>query len=116
LRLDGGLSKERYMEQYSPIEVRLQQLDNMLPELEAEIDVRTIQLLSGEVVVNEAKTLHDEWHKLPFEQKRNIVETITSDIEVGKEDITITLSYAPPLSQIPKKSAHHHRDSYSRQA
>ena len=112
LRLDGGLSKERYMEAYSPIEVRLQQLDTMLPELEAEIDVRTIQLLSGEVVVNEAKTLHDEWHKLPFEQKRNIVETITNNIEIGKEDITITLSYAPPVSVIPKKSSHHYRDSY----
>jgi len=108
LKLDGGLSKERYMEQYNPLEERLQQLDNQLPQLEAEIDIRSMQLLSNDVVITEVKTLLQEWEHMAFEQKRLIVETITTGIEVDKEDITINLAYAPPLPENPKNSSHHH--------
>lgn len=111
LRLDGGLSKERYMAEYTPLEERVQQLDKMLPELEAEIDVRTIQLLSTDEVLHEAKTLHDQWADMPFAQKQAIVETITTGIVIDKEDITITLAYAPPPSSNPKNSSHHFMDS-----
>ncbi len=113
LRIDGSLSKERYMEQYKPLEERVQQLDVQLPELEAEIDVRTIQMLSSDVVVKEARTLHDEWLNMPPEQKRAIVETITTTVEIGKEDITITLAYAPSLPQNAEKRSHHSRGSCS---
>ena len=113
LRLEGGLSKDRYMEQYNPLEERLQQLDKQLPQLEAEIDIRSMQLLSSDVVITEAKTLLSEWEQMEFDQKRIIVETITTCIEIGKEDITITLAYDPTLPQNPKKCSHHHRDSCS---
>jgi len=113
LRLEGGLSKDRYMEQYNPLEERLQQLDKQLPQLEAEIDIRSMQLLSSDVVITEAKTLLSEWEQMEFDQKRIIVETITTGIEIGKEDITITLAYDPTLPQNPKNSSHHHRDSCS---
>jgi site-specific DNA recombinase len=111
LRLDGSLSKDRYMEQYTPIEDRLQQLDASLPLLEAEIDVRAISLLSSDAVISDARTLHDEWHTLSFEQRRGIVETITTSIEMDTADITINLAYAPPLPQNPKNTSHHFRDS-----
>jgi len=101
------------MEQYNPLEERLQQLDKQLPQLEAEIDIRSMQLLSSDVVITEAKTLLSEWEQMEFDQKRIIVETITTGIEIGKEDITITLAYDPTLPQNPKKCSHHHRDSCS---
>jgi site-specific DNA recombinase len=113
LRLDGGLTKERYMEQYAPLEERLQQLDNHLPRLEAEIDVRTMQLLSGDVVITEAKTLLHEWEQMEFSQKRGIVETITVQIEVGREEINITLAYAPPNRNAENSSHHSREKSYS---
>jgi site-specific DNA recombinase len=111
LRLDNELSKESFGIEYKPLEERVAQLDTRIPELEAEIDVRTIQVLSGDTVVQEAKTLLDEWGTMTIDQKRNIVETITTNVEVGKEDITITLAYAPPLPQNPKNSSHHFRGS-----
>jgi len=113
LRLDGSLTKERYMETYVPLEAQLQQLDAELPRLEAEIDVRTISLMSSDSVLTEVRTLHDEWHNLAFEQRRGIVETVTTSVEVGQADITINLAYAPPLPQNPKNTSHHFRDSYS---
>lgn len=99
LRLDGSLTKDRYMEQYVPLEERVQQLDKELPNLEAEIDVRTIAILSSDTVLNEVRTLHDEWQTLTFEQKRGIVETITTAIEIDRADITIRLAYSPVLQK-----------------
>ena len=95
LHLDGGLSKNRYHEQYQPLEARLQQLDNYIPQLEAEIDVMTIHLLSRDTVLSEAKTLNDQWHEMSFEQKRAIIETILTSLVVDKENITINLTYEP---------------------
>jgi site-specific DNA recombinase len=113
LRLEGELTKESFAVEYRPMEERVAQLDAQLPQLEAEIDVRAIQLLSGDTVVNEAKTLLDEWHIMSMDQKRVIVETITTNVEVGKEDITITLAYAPPIPQNPKNPSHRFMGSYS---
>ena len=113
LRLEGSLSKERYMEQYGPLEERLQQLDAQLPKLEAEIDARIIQAMSGETVVSEARTLLDEWQTMSLEQRRSIVETITHKIQIEKEDITITLAFAPTPSGNPENSSHHLKGSYS---
>jgi site-specific DNA recombinase len=112
LRLDGELSKESFAVEYKPMEERVAQLDVQLPQLEAEIDVRTIQLMSTDKVLTEAKALYEQWGDMSFEQKRGIVETITTGIEIGKEDITINLAYAPPISQNGGKSQHNFRGSY----
>jgi len=111
LRLGNELSKESFAAEYKPLEERVAQLDAQLPQLEAEIDVRTIQVLSGETVISDAKSLLDEWQTMDIDQKRAIVETITTNVEVGKSDITITLAYAPPVPQIPENSSHHFKGS-----
>jgi site-specific DNA recombinase len=110
LRLDGEITKETFSEQHSPMEKQLQQLDEQLPELEAEIDVRTMQLLSSDAIISEVQHLHYNWTDMTFEQKRGIVETITTSIVVGKEDITINLAYAPTISSNPKNAPHNNKD------
>ncbi|WP_214073586.1 recombinase family protein [Mucilaginibacter sp. dw_454] len=111
LRVEGELSKEQFAERNRPAEERLQQLDRQLPLLEAEIDVRTVQLMSGDSVIRELRTLYERWQHLEFEQKRGIVETVVSGIQVGREDITITLAYVPQLPENAKKSSHSNRGS-----
>jgi site-specific DNA recombinase len=111
LSMDGELSKERFKEQYDPLEAQVAQLDRQLPALEAEIDVRTIQLLSTETVFEETRTLYEQWPTMPFEQKRAIVEIITTAIEVGTDDITITLAYAPPSFRNDGKGQYNHDDA-----
>lgn len=109
LRIDGSLTKERYTEHYAPIEERVQQLDMMIPDLEAEVDFRSIQLLSSDVVLTDAKNLYDEWQTMTLDQKRAIVEVITTKVEVAREDITITLAYAtPPSSKSVEKVSPRH--------
>jgi site-specific DNA recombinase len=111
LRVEKELSKEQFAVKYRPAEERLRQLERQMPELEAEIDVRSIQLMSSDEVLHEVRTLYDHWGMMPFEQKRNIVETITTGIEIGKDEITITLAYVPPVPQNAKKSSQKHMDS-----
>lgn len=112
LRLDGDMSKEQFNEQYKPLEERVAQLDMSMPELEADIDIRTIQLFSTEVVATKAKTLYDQWADLPHEQKRAIVETITNSIEVGIDEIAINLAFAPALPTNAENASCRHMDSY----
>ncbi|MBL7738897.1 MAG: recombinase family protein [Chitinophagaceae bacterium] len=95
LRLTGELNKETLAPLIKPVEERIAQLENTLPELEAELDFLRIQYLSSETVLAGAKDLYNNWIKLPFEEKRSIVEMITNKITVGKSDIHIDLSYLP---------------------
>lgn len=112
LRLEGELDKEHFAELYKPLEEQVLQLDASIPELEADIDFKRIQLASSDVVLTEAKALFNEWQAMSFEQKRGIVETITERITIGKEDINISLAYLPS-SPNTQNSQHNFRDSCS---
>jgi site-specific DNA recombinase len=95
LRVDGELSKEDFQQFYQPAQEQLRQMEEQIPDMEAEIDFLKIQYLSSDVVMNEAKDLYNNWANLPFEGKRSIVETITDRIDVQKDAINIALAYLP---------------------
>ena len=98
MRIAGEWSRETFVEHFKPLEERIVQIDNQLPELQAEIDFLKIQHRSSVVVLYEAKDLYSRWDTLEFESKRNIVEIITDVIVVGKQDIHIKMSYVPTKS------------------
>ena len=95
MRLSGELSKESFPKHYQPLEERLNQIENQLPELMAEVDFLKIQAMSSDTILRDAKDLYERWPQMPFEEKRTIVEVITESITVGKEDIAIKLAYLP---------------------
>ncbi len=97
LRLEGDMSKEIFPIHYKPLKERCLQIQAQLTEIEAEIDFLKIQTISNETIQEDAKTLYDQWEKLPFEEMRTIVETITGRIIIDKEDISLKLSYIPIL-------------------
>ncbi|MCB0700012.1 MAG: hypothetical protein KDC11_09195, partial [Chitinophagaceae bacterium] len=66
-----------------------------IPELQSAVDIITIQHQSSKVVLQDAKDLYANWDTMTYDDKRNIVELITDEIVVGKEDIHIKLSYLP---------------------
>lgn len=114
LRVNRELTPERFKEFYQPLEERLGQLEKQLPELEAEIDFLKIQYLSSDTVLREAKDLYDRWLDLPFEEKRSIVEIITEQIIIDKQDIHIKLSYLPHTPSFPNggNKQRNFKDSY----
>lgn len=114
LRLDGELDKDAFAEVYKPLETRLLQLDGQLPHLEAEIDYKRIQQLSTETVLAEAKSLADHWQEMSFDDRRAIVETITNQIVIGTDSITISFGYQPTFSQNEGHNRHKLKDSSMR--
>ena len=96
LYLDKTMTQEAVGKHYKPLEERYRQIENQIPELQGEIDFLKIQYLSSDEIVNEAKSLYSQWDELGLDDKRRIVETITKEISVSGEEMTIHLSYLPP--------------------
>ena len=113
LRIEGELSKEEFAKFYKPTEQQLRQIEAQMPELEAEIDFLKIQYLSSDTILQDAKDLYNNWTKLPFEEKRSIVETITEKIIINTNTINISLSYLPTPYCSPNagNKQHNFRDS-----
>lgn len=95
MRLSGDLDKEHFAAVYQPLVTQVKQLDKSIPELEAEIDFKGIQLTSTDYVLKEAKELYKEWSKMHFPLKRAVVETITEYITIGQDTIDIGISHLP---------------------
>lgn len=91
------ISAAGFGERHKPLEARLAKIDEELPAEQAAMDVLRISRLSRDYILSEARSLHTRWPELPKDQKRQIVETITERIEVGKEDIDILLHYVPTI-------------------
>lgn len=103
LRLSGEFNKEHIASLYKPLEAQFVQLDESIPQLEAEIDFRRIQLNSSDYVLNEAKSLYTEWNDMQFPQKRAIAETVTEFITIGEDTINIALAYLPGSAQTSQR-------------
>ena len=99
LYLDDTMTKEAVGTHYRPMEERLKQIEDQIPELQGEIDFLKIQYLSSSEVVTEAKDLYTQWRHIAPDDKRKIVETITNKITVSNQEVSISLSSIPlPLN------------------
>lgn len=96
LYLDDKISGEGFQREYGPKELRLKQLQDELPRLQAEADLLRVQYLSGDEVLHEAQDLYRNWHDLSFDEKRQIVENVVERITIGKDEVLIRLCYMPP--------------------
>lgn len=95
LYLADEIPKEGFGKKYHPLEERIKQIEDQIPEVQGEIDFLKIQYLSSDRTFSEAKDLYTRWTELVQEEKRNIVENITDNIVVGKDEIAINLCYLP---------------------
>jgi site-specific DNA recombinase len=95
LHRDGQIPTQGFGARYQPLQERADQLAEEVPRLEADIDFLKVNLLSSDHVLYEAKDLADRWPKLSGPERRQIVETITDQIVIGKDGVTINLCYLP---------------------
>ena len=100
LYLDNGISSQGFGSRNRPLEERLNQLENQIPELQGEIDFLKIKFLSSDQILTDARDLYGRWPELERQEKRKIVENITEKITIGKDDVTIDLCYLPSSSEI----------------
>jgi len=95
LYMSEEITKQGFGEKYHPLAERLEQVEDQLPTLQAELDVLKIHYLSSDEIVTEARDLYGRWSTLSAEDKRTIVEAITESIVVGEDEISINLCYLP---------------------
>ena len=97
LHENNQIETTRFNEFYKKPNEQLQQLESTLPTLESEIKILKEHSKSSEFIIEEAKSLYENWDNLGNEEKRKVVETITKDIVVGDQEVHINLySISPP--------------------
>jgi site-specific DNA recombinase len=106
LHLAGELPKVGFGNHYRPLDERFNQMENQIPELQAEIDFLKIQFLSSDEILREAKDLYNRWETFNSEEKRKIIETITDKIIIGQNDISIQLQYIPSGDKLAAERQH----------
>lgn len=106
LYIDDQIDGTAFADIYNPIFQRKEEIETRLAELQAEIDVRKIDRISGEEIVTGARQLYDRWDDLSREEKRSIVEAITERIIIGRDEIEIHLHFVPS-EESGKKATNH---------
>ncbi|MCP3995098.1 MAG: recombinase family protein [bacterium] len=97
--IDDQLSAKGFGRQYRPLEERLSQLEDQIPDLQGEVDFLKIQHLSKDQILAETQDLYSRLPGLAFEEKRRIVETVTEKVVVGHDEVQISLCYLPAMSK-----------------
>jgi len=105
LYLADSLTKVDFGRLHRPLSDRRTQLEDEIPRLQAELDVLRIGIHSREAALSDARDLASRWSALPFEERRQIVESITDRVVVGKGEVEIALLYTPSRTD-PKKATH----------
>lgn len=100
LYVSDEISPKGFGDCYRPLEERLSQVGERIPELQAEIDFLKIQHLSSDQMFHDARDLYTRWPDLSKEEKRGIIEHITEQIVVTDDEVTITLAYLPAHSEL----------------
>ena len=97
------LDADGFSKFYTPLEERRKQLEAEIPRLEAEVDILKVSNLSAEEIASQASNLYDHWQTMQPEEKREIIEVITDKIIVGKDEITINLTYSPSCKDMANR-------------
>ena len=93
--VDDHLSADGFGREYRPLEERLRQLEDQIPDLQGEVDFLRIQYLSKDQILTQTQDLYTRLPDLDFDEKRRIIETVTEKLVVGKDEVQISLCYLP---------------------
>jgi site-specific DNA recombinase len=105
LHEQGKIETERFDEYYNKPNNQVQRLKLRIPQIEGEIYALKDQFKSSGYIIEEARSLYENWDKLTKQQKRNIIEIITEKIVVSEQEVNITLNYILPKTQSLKSTA-----------
>jgi site-specific DNA recombinase len=116
LYMNNKISAEGFALRNTPLEERLKQTEDQLPQLQGELDYLRIQYLSRDKILTEARDIYTRWPELERHDKRTIIEHTLDRVVVGKDDISFELSYVPPSSEIMVTGQRSATDSWRRLA
>ena len=112
LHIAGEIPKVGFGKHYNPLNERAKQIEDSIPEVQAELDFLKIEIANSDYIAREAKNLYDRWPELELEEKRIIVEQITESITISENEIKIKFNYTPVPPKNPTETPHRVRGSY----
>ncbi len=95
LYFNGEIPKEGFGDKFRPLDERVRQIEAERLSLQVEIDVGKIGKINSDHMVAEARALHTRWPELSLERKRAIVQDITDEIVIGREEVHVRLEFEP---------------------
>lgn len=95
LYLKGGLSADDFGRRHKPLTDRRSELEDELPRIQAQLDVIRVSATATQAALSDASDLAHHWTRYSPEEKRNLVETITDKIIIGKEEVSVALLRSP---------------------
>lgn len=114
LYIDDKISADGFNLTYRPLETRLKEINEGLPDLQSDVDFLKIQYLSSDESISEFQSLYERWKSLSQEEKRIIVEHSVERLTVGTDEINIELGYLPSSSELMASKQRGNRDSLKR--
>ncbi len=91
----GVLDKKGFGQRYEKMRLRLDQIGEELPTLQAKRDVLKIALASQEEVLSGSRDLVDRWDTLEHPERRQVVETILDRVVIGSGEVEFNFLYNP---------------------
>lgn len=114
LYMNDKISSDGFAENYRPLENRLKEISDQIPDLQGEVDFLKIQYISRDEILSEARNLYDRWKTLTRDEKRNIIEQTVERIVIGEKEIDIELGYMPSSSEMMANNQRNIKDSSKR--
>lgn len=111
----GQIPTSGFKDRYNPIFEHQQVLQKQLAEAQGALDALRIDDLSADQILIEGQSLGDRWPHLSREEKRKIIEDLTEEITVAKDEVTINVLYFPSAttSKNATKRQQNHLPMYS---
>ncbi len=95
LHTKNQLPTDRFGEYFTPLDLRLKQLENAFIETESQLDYIKQQQLNGDHILQNADSLYEQWPNLSIEAKRKVVEELTESITIAADEINIKFHFTP---------------------
>lgn len=102
LHVSGEIPTEGFNKHYTPLFEQMEQLRLTIPMLERELKDLSGEKKSVDDVIENAKDLYSGWNKLSHQERREVVEAITTSIVFDGQNLTFKLkNITPPQSANP---------------
>lgn len=91
----GQVPTDGFKGRYQPLYDRQKELEPLIAEAEAALDLLKVESLSQDVIRNEGQTLSDHWPLLNSIEKRQVVEDLVDEVTIDGDDVALNICYFP---------------------
>ena len=80
-----------------PLDTRLNELDNSIPKLEAEISLLKNQVASDAEINHSSFNLYERWDGFSEQEQISVIQSLTNKITINKNEVEIALHFIPSV-------------------